>query len=94
MKIPMLEINIPLFIIREGKAFVAYKPALDLSTAGKTRKEAEKRFSQAVQIFFEETIKRGTLASALLDLGWQKTNRVWMPPIVVSNEMKSLTLHA
>lgn len=53
----ILNINLPVSVLREGKAFVAYSPALDLSTAGKSFDEALKRFDEAVQIFFEEMIE-------------------------------------
>jgi predicted RNase H-like HicB family nuclease len=94
MKKVALKVNIPISIIREGKAFVAYTTALDLSTAGKTRVEAEKRFFEAVNIFFEETIKRGTLDATLTELGWHKADRIWMPPMVISNETKPMTVYA
>jgi predicted RNase H-like HicB family nuclease len=54
-----LNINLPVSILREGKAFVAYSPALDLSTAGKSFDEAINRFDEAVQIFFEEMLEEG-----------------------------------
>jgi predicted RNase H-like HicB family nuclease len=43
-------------ILREGKRFVAYTPALDLSTSGKTQAEAKARFQEAAELFFEELL--------------------------------------
>ena len=50
----MLEFNLPVSILREGKSFIAYTPALDLSTSARTYNEAKKRFREVVEIFFEE----------------------------------------
>ena len=66
------QFNLPITVLREGKKFIAYTPALDLSTSGNTFKQVKKRFGEAVSIFFEETLKRGTLDQALSELGWQK----------------------
>jgi predicted RNase H-like HicB family nuclease len=60
-------------IFREGKTFIAYSPALDLSTVGKTFQEVQSRFQEMIDIFFDELRERGTLTEALLDLGWEQT---------------------
>lgn len=76
-------LTIPTAVLKEGKRYVIYTPALDLSTSGRTLKEAQQRFSEAVEIFFEELVEKGTLDTALKDLGWQKVERRWQPPVVV-----------
>ncbi len=89
--------TLPLTIFREGKAFVAYSPALDLSTAGRTLSEAKQRFTEAARIFFRELIDRGTVAEVLTDLGWEKTPRGFVPPITVASEefdLRHATDHA
>ncbi|MEK7636828.1 MAG: hypothetical protein AAB402_00355 [Patescibacteria group bacterium] len=48
-------IILPVSILREGKRFIAYTPALDLSTSGKTFDQAKQRFAEAAELFFEET---------------------------------------
>jgi predicted RNase H-like HicB family nuclease len=48
--------SLPVTIFKEGKAFVAYTPALDLSTAGKTEVQARRMFEEAVEAFLEELI--------------------------------------
>ena len=87
-----MKLNIPISVLKEGKTFVVYTPALDLSTCGKTRKEAEERFSEAVEIFFEEIIQKKTLDEVLMGLGWTKAKRQWIAPVVVSNEIKTLDI--
>jgi RNase P/RNase MRP subunit p30 len=84
-----IKFNLPVSVIKEGARYVAYTPALDLSTCGKTIKIAKKRFNEAVGIFFEELIKSETLEQVLLGLGWQKKRAEWTPPAVVSSETQS-----
>lgn len=90
----MLKINLPVSILREGKRFVAYTPALDLSTSGRSYKEVKKRFNEVVEIFFEETIKKGTLEEALRDLGWRRIQAKWTPPVVISQESQTIRVPA
>ncbi len=84
------EISIPVSILKEGKRFVAYTPALDISTSGKTYEETQKRFSEIVSIFIEEIVKKGTVNEVLRDLGWRKIKTKdklnWAPPVVVSQD--------
>jgi len=83
------EVSLPVSILKEGKYFVAYTPALDLSTSGKTFAEVKERFSEVVQIFFEELLEKGTLEEVLFGLGWQRSRKEWKPPIVVAHEAES-----
>lgn len=88
------QIQVPVSILREGKRFVAYSPALDLSTSGKTYKEVKKRFEEAVGIFIEELADMGTLDRALRDLGWSKAKKEWQPPVLVSQESERIRMPA
>jgi len=90
----MLEFSLPVSVLREGKRFVAYTPALDLSTSGKSYEEAKRRFGEAVEIFFEETLKKGTFEEALRDLGWRRIQSKWTPPVVVSQESQTIRVPA
>ena len=88
----MLEFSLPVSILREGKKYIAYTPALDLSTSGNTFDQAKKRFDEVVHIFFEEIMKENTTEQVLTELGWQKVNAKWNPPIVISNESQMVKL--
>ena len=92
MKKTILQFNLPVSILREGKKYIAYTPALDLSTSGNTFDQAKKRFDEIVHIFFEEIMKENTAEEVLTDLGWQKVNAKWNPPIVISNESQMVKL--
>jgi len=85
-----ISLNLPVSFLKEGSRYVAYTPALDLSTSGDTLEQARRRFTEAVESFFEETLDKGTLDQALSDLGWQKTRNRWNPPVVVSHDTEEI----
>ena len=84
-----IQFKLPVSILREGKYFIAYTPALDLSTSGRTYEEARSRFEEIVEIFFEEIVHKGTVDQVLQDLGWRKSQKHWNPPIVVSHDTQA-----
>ena len=84
--------NLPVSFLRESDQFVAYTPALDLSTSGPTLEEAKKNFTEAVGIFFDEIIEMGTFEDVLLDLGWKKKNEAFIPPVIISQGMESVNV--
>lgn len=70
-------------VFMEDRIWVAYCPALEVSSYGDTKEEAQKALEEAMEIFFEETIERGTLEKVLLQLGWQlrqKPRALYLPP--------------
>jgi len=81
--------KIPVTIFKEGNMFVAYTPALDLSTSGKTFAQVKERFAEAITVFFEEIEKMGTKDEVLSSLGWQKTKQEWRPLAPVAHEMQA-----
>lgn len=83
---------LPVSILREGDSFIAYTPALDLSTAGSTFEEARKNFKEAVNIFFQELMEMGTLEEVLKELGWEKQNNNLVPPVVVANQTQTFSI--
>ena len=72
--------------IKEGKQFVAYSPALDLSTCGKTLFDARRRFVEAAALFFEELNRRGTTREILRGLGWVNKSGGLISPKIVGQE--------
>ena len=60
-----MKISLPIVVFREGTSYVAYSPVLDLSTSAKTYKKAQERFSEAVNIFFDELVLLGTVDEVL-----------------------------
>jgi len=55
---------------RSGSWWVAYCPALDLSTQGRTQEEAKRNIIEACELFVVSCIERGTLEMALKELGF------------------------
>lgn len=79
-------INLTINIVKQANRYIAYSPALDLSTSGRSETEARKRFSEAALLFIEELDRAGTLKNVLGELGWRRTQKQWEPPRVVSQE--------
>lgn len=81
-----LSFNLSVVITKQGKRFVAYTPALDISTSGKTEKEAKSRFIELANLFLEEIVEAGTASEVLSELGWKKVQKQWAPPKIVSSK--------
>ena len=78
MNLPIADL--PVQIIKQGRLFIAYSHALDISTSGKSEKEAVERFGDILQIFIRELIQKGSLDHSLVALGWTRRNKRWAPP--------------
>ena len=77
-----LRFNLPVNIFLQGSSYVAYTPALDLSTYGSSKKEAQANFQELVSIFFSEFDDSRELGLVLESLGWTRQDTAWRPPIV------------
>lgn len=77
--------NLPVVISKYGKRFVAYTPALDISTSGKSLKDVKSKFSELAMIFIEEIAQAGTINEVLTELGWTK-GKQWVPPKIISSQ--------
>lgn len=80
------QIKLTVNILKQSGRYVAYSPALDLSTSGRTEKEAKKRFGEASLLFIEELNRAGTLGEVLRELGWRQAQKQWSPPKIISHE--------
>lgn len=94
MKKTAFQAKLSVAILKEGNRYIAFSPALDLSTSGKTAREARERFGEAAQLFFEETVAAGTLTRALGELGWKKVKSRWNPPVIISQEAQTVLVPA
>jgi len=94
MKKAIQNLKLHVDFIKEGETFVAYSPALDLSTCGDTFEEAQKNFEEIVRIFFGELVKMGTLEEVLSSLGWRRSKKLWTPPTVIASQLQSFTVPA
>lgn len=75
--------------MKQGKHVVAYSPALDISTSGKTMAEAKKRFQELAHIFIKEVVSAGTINEVLSELGWMRhaKQKNWVPPVIASSNI-------
>lgn len=93
LRFQKLTLNVAFY--REGNKFIAYSPALDLSTCGDTQEQAKKRFEECLHLFFDETDKMGTLEDVLLECGWKKIGhpqKCWQPPVFVGQTQEEVRL--
>jgi len=88
------DVRLPVMILQEGKRFVAYTPALDLSTSGKTQKQAKEHFGEALHVFLEELADAGTIDGVLKGLGWRKVKAQWQAPKIVSHSSERIVIPA
>ncbi len=74
--------------------YIAYSPALDLSTCGDSQGQAKRRFEETSQIFLEEADKMGTLEEILLECGWKKIGhpQSWQPPVYIGQTQEEVRL--
>jgi predicted RNase H-like HicB family nuclease len=90
---PQYKVSISVVVLKEGNSFIAYSPALDLSTVGDTFDEAKLRFQEALRVFFEEIIENGTANKALMELGWQREDKHLVPPVIVGHQTESFSVN-
>jgi predicted RNase H-like HicB family nuclease len=55
---------------RQSGWFIAYCPPLDITTQGRTEKEARANLIEACELFVRSCFERGTFEQALRELGW------------------------
>ncbi len=65
------QVEVQLELDDDSSQYVAYCPALELSSYGDTEAEACAAFEDALAIFSRDTRERGTLGQLLLALGWR-----------------------
>lgn len=78
--------NLPVLITKQGRRFIAYTPALDIATSGKSEKEVKVRFGELANLFLEEIMSKGTADDVLFELGWTKGHKKWTPPKMISTK--------
>lgn len=90
-----VKVDVQIVLFQEDETWVAYCPALELSSYGDNEQEAKKAFDEAMDIFLSETNRKGTLERCLLKLGWQlqlKPKPVYNQPNIPLQENKRILL--
>lgn len=76
--------SIEFFIFQEDGNYVAYCPALDISTCASTYNDAISSFYEMFQLHVECCVESGTLYDDLLAHGWKLKKKNIQPPTLVS----------
>ncbi|HYV92532.1 MAG TPA: hypothetical protein VE978_12130 [Chitinophagales bacterium] len=84
----MISAGLDVIFSQDGEYTVCYCPALDFSSYGKNHEDAHAAFEEALNIFFEDTLQKGTLEKVLLDLGWLLSKQEYFPPQLPLNFFK------
>ena len=79
---------------KEGKAYVAYAPDLDVSSCGDSVREAKSRLREAVELFLQEAARMGTLAEILSEAGFEKRGTIFRPRRILVREKIHLAVPA
>jgi hypothetical protein len=88
--IEVMSVGVDVLFLQEGKYVVAYAPALELSSYGRSAPAAKRAFEEAVGIFLDATERKGTLERVLLKLGWTLSRNRYEPPRWTAGELLRL----
>ena len=68
------------FVRSEGESWVSGCPSLDVLSQGNTAGEAKGALREAVELWVESCLERGTLEQALREVGWHLSSGFAVPP--------------
>ena len=85
----MTEIAYTVHTFKEGEAFVAYVPELDVSSCGATREDAMRNIRDAVEGFLESSAAHGSLELILEESGYRRSGAAWESPEYVGLERQT-----
>lgn len=85
-----MEITYTTEILKEGGAFVAHSPELDVASCGDSPDEARARLREAVTLFLEEAQRMGTLERILDEAGYRRTGSTFEAPEFIGFERTAL----
>lgn len=64
------KIQVDVLTFKEDKYFIAFIPALNISSHSTDEKKAVKQLDSAIKLFFDHWVKSGKLDEKLNSLGW------------------------
>jgi predicted RNase H-like HicB family nuclease len=88
----MRDFSFDTHIFKEGDAYVAYVPALDVSSCGATDEEARRNIRDAVRGFLAASADLGTLDEILEEAGYQLDGDGWRAPEFVSMDRLTMSM--
>jgi len=87
-----MKIALKIVIFQEEDVYVALAPEINVSSFGDTIKEAEESIKEAIELFFEECQRMGTLEQVLEEAGFLQDGDSWQPRKPVAEEELSLAI--
>ena len=66
-----VSVKLGMYLFREGKSFIVYCPAFDLSAYGDTEEQAKQSFTDTFQITLKYMLNKNTVKEDLINHGWQ-----------------------
>ena len=88
----MQDFSFDAHIFKEGDTYVAYVPALDLSSCGATDDEARRNIRDAVRGFLAASADLGTLDEILAESGYEPEGEGWRGPQFVSVDHLTMSM--
>ena len=88
----MMKISLRIEIFKEGDVYVALSPELNVSSFGDTIEDAKKSVKEAIEAFFDECERMGTLEEVLEESGFSKRDDFWESRKPVAEENLALAL--
>ena len=88
----MEDFSFDVHIFKEGDTYVAYVPALDVSSCGATDDEARRNIRDAVRGFLASSAHLGTLDEILQEAGYRREGGKWLAPEFVSVDRLTMSI--
>jgi predicted RNase H-like HicB family nuclease len=88
----MQDFSFDTHIFKEGETYVAYVPALDVSSCGDTDEEARRNIRDAVRGFLAVSADMGTLGEILEEAGYRREGDDWRAPEFVSLDRLTMSM--
>jgi hypothetical protein len=79
---------------KEGTAYIAFSPELDVSSCGVSARQAKSRLREAAALFLEEAARLGTLADILAEAGFEKRGNTYRSHRILLRETVRLAVPA
>ena len=88
----MRDFSFTAHLFKEGETYVAYVPALDVSSCGATDEEARRNIRDAMRGFLAASEKMGTLNEILEEAGYRQDGENWQAPEFVSVDRLTMSV--
>src|SRR6185369_1349445 len=82
-----LDVRLTCFLQRRGGLWGAGCPALDVHSQGPSETEARRFLEEAVRLWIESCVERGTLEQALRELGWEPSPGIYEPGALARSQV-------